>query len=1067
MKAQDLARRIRCSNAVALLGAGLSYDAGMPLANELPPLLWTVLDRHPQVRSSLARAVGVPDAPGKSLVSDDPILMRNAFALVAGSSSASHCLQALFTALDQKRAQACSPTHDALAAMIHAGWIELAISLNWDSLLECAYSRVFGPSINCPRRRLYKPHGDVLDPVSHWVLPGQSIAMPDYLLGQLEALASDRPRILMVVGYSEADEAVVQQIVRPLEARWQVVRISPLASGNSNWKTSAESAMPELAALMVKEPVCPGWEFVSFARQRDLGPAISGERLGPADVSACPRIPQVDVLHQQLFHAHVARLEGETGSGKSISAYQASHDMMLEGFHVLRLTEPVDEAGALASFKKSQITAIFLVDDAQRYSGSFLRSLSEEAGPDRKVLIVGTTFSDPGPAVRLTATESVQAVASAFLLRRDVVLSHIRQHDPTVGDRYCEMPIERRIAYAQKEPTLWLFNYVLRGGYERVKHVLAEGRDADRADLLLLGIAALQTVMLDAPASREQLSSIAAAFGRSEEWIDASLLALTRRRQLLVSNGYRCLHLALAYRLLRHFADASPTPEHTQFRDFLRSLCRRDLSLRGIFWLLDSIWLGSSFGRHYLCLIDDDLLTSLTQRCFAAVDETERRDACVLLNHALHFVEHGHCRLVDHLDVLATWANQCAGIADYALAGVVNDAFNDDRGIAADLVDRIDIVHVVRRIDTIDPNNSNGYAHLLDRLYVAASKEKRLVIKELLAATDMQAWVSQFTRSALSSFAALVNILAYSDLSVAQQAVIAASDMLQSAFRDDAVSAFDDCRNLIDFALGRVGQILSGRRLRPDQRRLGKLLSHGIDPLRVAQQIVVDRPAWWERCSNLLSWLSDVNRISFIAIVDHVDLNELDRAIGVHWETPGRELRLLVSALHHARRNTRISQWVMRHADQIKKADPLLLTVAPELADVVRKRGGIVDLHGHNGRNWVLAAMALNQINKVNAEAAKHALSCSVEEMLKTLMEPQPIDRQVWVFLEFAWDVDSGIVRDVFSRIDWIVAKPKWLIWLRSIKSRKTVANLRQFAETRNIAIPPLAEACNPTLTKK
>ena len=37
--------------------------------------------------------------------------------------------------------------------------------------------------------------------------------------------------MLLVVGYSEADELIVNELIAPLEERWKVVRIGPLASG--------------------------------------------------------------------------------------------------------------------------------------------------------------------------------------------------------------------------------------------------------------------------------------------------------------------------------------------------------------------------------------------------------------------------------------------------------------------------------------------------------------------------------------------------------------------------------------------------------------------------------------------------------------------------------------------------------------------------------------------------------------------------------------------------------------------------------------------------------------------
>jgi hypothetical protein len=71
--------------------------------------------------------------------------------------------------LDGARASRTSMPHEALARLIHEGSVELVISFNWDSALERAYERLYGPSL--PRSTLLKPPGDVAHPNEAWVLP--------------------------------------------------------------------------------------------------------------------------------------------------------------------------------------------------------------------------------------------------------------------------------------------------------------------------------------------------------------------------------------------------------------------------------------------------------------------------------------------------------------------------------------------------------------------------------------------------------------------------------------------------------------------------------------------------------------------------------------------------------------------------------------------------------------------------------------------------------------------------------------------------------------------------------
>jgi hypothetical protein len=55
--------------------------------------------------------------------------------------------------------------HEALARLIHEGSVELVISFNWDSALERAYERLYGPSL--PRSTLLKPPATSLTQTKH------------------------------------------------------------------------------------------------------------------------------------------------------------------------------------------------------------------------------------------------------------------------------------------------------------------------------------------------------------------------------------------------------------------------------------------------------------------------------------------------------------------------------------------------------------------------------------------------------------------------------------------------------------------------------------------------------------------------------------------------------------------------------------------------------------------------------------------------------------------------------------------------------------------------------------
>jgi hypothetical protein len=264
--------------------------SGMPLAGHLPPLIWQVLDRHEETLRSVCRELGIGASRAKAVIGDDPARTRTAFSHIAANVAARREFQTSFALLNQERTRALSVAHTALARLIYSRVVTQIISLNWDTLLEAAFENRYGIQINAQGVKLWKPHGDCAMPGADWVLPHEPGDIPNDLVAGMNAFAKERPRSLVIVGYSERDEVVVQRLISPLAARWRVFRISPNASGEGAIPMPASDALRALAESLCPEPELPGWSVVTFANQRGIEAAVAGERLGPQDVDCCPRL---------------------------------------------------------------------------------------------------------------------------------------------------------------------------------------------------------------------------------------------------------------------------------------------------------------------------------------------------------------------------------------------------------------------------------------------------------------------------------------------------------------------------------------------------------------------------------------------------------------------------------------------------------------------------------------------------------------------------------------------------------------------------------------------------------
>lgn len=524
------------------------------MTSGLNTLLWDALDHDLQARRSLAESLRRPDGPSKKLVGDNWEDVVVAWGAIAESPVARRRFQDQFSALDAERASRPSPAHESLARLVHAGVVECVISLNWDTAFEEAYRRLYGVPV--PEGVLFKPHGDAADVEAAWTFPHEPGYVPLQVLTVIRRLAAGHARVLLIVGYSERDQVVVEQLVQPLDQSWRTIRVGPSATGTHDLGAGAEVILPQLAEPYARREDVSSWHTVTYQGCRDISAALRGERLDPRDVDACPQLAEADLLTTALLAEHSVVMNGPTGSGKSITAYQALRRLADSGFETLRLRDDAREKGMrawledLRAFPRPK--ALFL-DDAQDMSPDTVRELTEHANGETLVLVVGIDHVAGGVrTLRLGAGAAVARLARWVRDERQSLFPLIHALDDSVGRHAKDLNFDRRIEVAERQETPWRFFYTLTGGWRRIRQAARELRDAQRADLALLTVAVAQIAGVDAGVDRSELVVLARVLDRDEAWLANALRELARRGLILESDlRLRCVHLQSAYSVIQ------------------------------------------------------------------------------------------------------------------------------------------------------------------------------------------------------------------------------------------------------------------------------------------------------------------------------------------------------------------------------------------------------------------------------------------------------------------------------------------------------------------------------------
>ena len=372
---------------------------------------------------------------------------------------------------------------------------------------------------------LFKPHGDAATPQREWVLPHQTGYVSQAVRDRVDWLGRQRPRVLLIVGYSETDETVNEQLLGPTARRWPVVRVGPSVGGPEAVTGPADEVLTSIADALNAPVDVVGWHWVGFARSRDLGAALLGYRLGPQDVHSCPALPAVRLAAERLRQAGFAVVQGDSGAGKSITAFQAAYELNRDGWAVIELSQPgIASLETVRTFQQIRGPVLAVVDDSQALRLDVTQAFERAATTDHAIILVATDRIAGQERVRVSAADAVNVLAKYCSQNPEVVEPLVRRIDDRVGPGITQEPFARRLKVAQSSDYPWQFMFVLSGGERRISEALANLASEGGADLLFGMLAASQLLSLDAGVTRTQLQEHARSVGRDDHWLSLRLV---------------------------------------------------------------------------------------------------------------------------------------------------------------------------------------------------------------------------------------------------------------------------------------------------------------------------------------------------------------------------------------------------------------------------------------------------------------------------------------------------------------------------------------------------------------
>jgi len=1066
-KIKRVSDEIRSWGAIAVVGSGASLQLGFPLTSQLQALLWHAIDSDPKLRDQLAASNGWPGRATKEMIADDSARSDIALRAVASSQSARDAYQRGFAHLNDARITQPSLTHDALSELLHRRAVETVVSLNWDTLLEASYKRRYGRNLLADGTWLHKPHGDAARPEVDWILPCEPGSVPEALLGQIQSMIGDRPRVLLIVGYSETDENVVNNLIVPLSAHWRVVRIGPSVNGDWDIRMLAEHALPKLVRSIYPEPETQGWEYVGFDQQHDLGRALAGERLGPKDVVTCPRLPEVESVRQQLLVTNSAVIIGASGSGKSITGYQSAYDLHRDDWEVLRLVDPNRRSDdLLLAIGDLPCRTVLLIDDAQAIDENLTRRLLEDASDERNVIVI-TTDEMPSQAngVRVAGTRAVSIIAEVLrTARREETLRVVRQLDNRIGEGYMDTSLEWRIEDAAREETPWRFSYILTGGERRSRAGIAALRDEERADLLLASVAAGQLASSDKGASREWLEATIEIFGRDTDWLSNSLRILRERRFVIGDEWVTCIHQRFAVVALESIYGFSEVAWNELTRMLRAAVLFGNPPLVGVYSLLYAVRSRSAFPgslNGVETIVDDDVWQVLMERCWNTRPGHDRRSAISILTELLAWHPRTLDAIASQTALLGDWLETTDAESALGFRWLLNDLSNKEAvNLVEDICNHADTSVLASSISRAGWTEAYAWGSLMAPLW-RAPEEWRTRLVSNLSVASLHALIESVPGESLYQLDEFLHGVRALDQILSLQLVEPVIPALARAVNANPASAFHSIHQVVWYLFGYPPAEFMRVPISGEQKRLARLFARSLDAAAIGAAISNNRRRDWRTHAELLMFLRQTDRKQVSAIVAAIDFEMFDQSIQGMWASPPHELVQLIGMLDSDRKNDEspIRCWFRKHAKEYGCLDITLATLDSEEA-ISRLRAGVsLDLELQRG-NWVGAFLALASLSKVDEAIAVEVLESNRVNLSEALVRIEKWDSEVvGIFVKALQEETPHVLTAAVSGADPQKASQNWTSLLRGrAKDKKAAAIIINAAEAASEPIASVAK---------
>lgn len=573
----EVAQSLSVYPGVVIIGAGTSIAAGIPLVKQLANILWKIIPKQGVVFNELQTEFKTTSNDIKVIINDNYDDVIKAFKIISKYPDLINLFKQEFKNHNDTKLIKNTKFHRALVKLLHDSLVKCVISLNWDTLLESAWEDEYGTSLTS---RLIKPHGDVNKLNENWILPHLEGNIKETEINQIQECINNNIVQIIIIGYSEQDKAIVQKCIAPLEQIYRTIRIYP---GSNDLDSTADDFMQDIISK-VKLDKLTGWQRINFSNQQGIEYAVYGSGLDQHHVLACPKLPIFNSAFKKLKAFNYLDIVGRSGTGKSITALQIAYEFNQLGYEIIKAKDIIN-----ITIPKYNHPTILIIDNAQNKI-KLIKKLREHLNSNLKMICIYTDIITI-PSVNKVEISSKQAVKTLYKFYK----KNISIIEPIVLKINNDMGIgENKKSYlkflelAKKEPTPYMFNYVLRNEAKNISYKIDVLKEHN-FDKTVLIIALYQVLNTDNAIPLSAINTIKSSLNDlniNTYKLKKHLCDNTATLKYEQGNKYRMVHIQAASNYIKFCLKSNSSFIKSVFYLYLQN---NQFSLLGVSWFLETL----------------------------------------------------------------------------------------------------------------------------------------------------------------------------------------------------------------------------------------------------------------------------------------------------------------------------------------------------------------------------------------------------------------------------------------------------------------------------------------------